>query len=48
MRCAGILVWFPLADRSAAILECSACGFVIVTGNFFDSAHAECEILMGA
>lgn len=44
--CPGPLVWFTVPKRGehvewAGILECSACGYVIVSGNFNDEAHAE-------
>ena len=42
MSCPGPLIWFSVGiDEDAAILECAACGYVIVTGNFNDRCHAE-------
>lgn len=46
--CPGPLVWFDASHGDgtpAAILECATCGFIIVTGNFYDEAHAGCELL---
>lgn len=37
--CPGPLVWFDVPP-DAAILECSACGYVIITGSYHDEAHA--------
>jgi hypothetical protein len=42
--CEGPLVWFDVSEGTA-ILECAACDYVIVTGNFFDRAHALTPIL---
>lgn len=47
-HCAGPLVWFDveaLAAPPSAILECAACGYLIVAGNFNDEAHAETALL---
>jgi len=39
--CKGPLIWFGVGapDEDAALLEC-ACGYLIVTGNWHDAAHA--------
>lgn len=38
MSCEGPLIWFEVSTGDA-ILECG-CGYIIVTGNFNDEAHA--------
>lgn len=44
--CDGPLIWFGVGEPEeyAAILECP-CGYVIVTGNFNDEAHAYTPVL---
>lgn len=42
--CEGPLVWFDVND-GGAVLECAACGYVIVSGNFHDQAHAYTPIM---
>lgn len=43
--CPGPLIWFGVGEpEDAAILECP-CGYVIVTGNFNDSAHAHTPLI---
>lgn len=49
--CPGPLVWFDLdddPDHPAAVLECSHCEYVIVTGTFHDAAHSGTPMLRGA
>lgn len=49
VECAGPLVWFNVGEPpDAAILECAACSYVIVTGTFNDEAHTATPLLMGA
>lgn len=48
--CPGPLVWFDvLADERfpvpSALLECSACGYVVTSGNANDEAHAFADLL---
>lgn len=51
--CPGPLVWFDvgLYDGAGcdcgfgAVLECATCGAVMTTGNFFDRAHQDTDIL---
>jgi hypothetical protein len=43
MTCPGPLIWFDAPD--GAILECACCGYVIVTGSFYDDEHADTDIL---
>lgn len=47
--CEGPLIWFGVGapDEDAAILECAAmsCGYLIVSGNWNDQAHAETPML---
>ena len=42
--CPGPLLWFDVPDHDA-ILECAACDYIIVAGNFNDAAHAGTEML---
>jgi hypothetical protein len=42
--CPGPLVWYDVEPHDA-ILECGACGYVIVAGNFHDARHAETPLL---
>jgi hypothetical protein len=41
--CPGPLVWFDAPD--SAILECAACGYMIVTGNLNDQEHAATPVI---
>lgn len=45
--CPGPLVWFSVGipDEDAAILECVACDYLIVTGNWHDKAHGYTPVL---
>jgi len=44
--CPGPLVWFAVGDpEDAAILECAACGYLVVTGGWNDHAHADTPVL---
>lgn len=44
--CPGPLIWFAVGQpEDAAILECAACPYVVVTGSFNDEAHAETELI---
>lgn len=36
--CEGPLIWFDVEPD--AVLECAACDYIIVTGNFHDEPHA--------
>jgi hypothetical protein len=54
MPCPGPLVWFdvnhfPCKDcggrHRAAILECSACQWIVTSGNMMDPAHAYTTII---
>ena len=42
--CEGPLIWFDAAE-GGAILECAACGYVVITGGFNDDDHAETPVL---
>lgn len=42
--CPGPLVWFD-APPDSAVLECAACGYLIVAGNFNDHPHAETPLI---
>ncbi len=46
--CPGPLVWFQVGEPEpdAGILECNACDYLIVTGNFNDERHHETPLLM--
>lgn len=45
--CEGPLIWFGVGapDEDAALLECARCGYLIVTGNWHDRAHANTPFL---
>lgn len=52
--CKGPLVWFDAGhttcpdcgDHStAAVLECAACGYIAMTGNWHDDAHTNTPIM---
>lgn len=47
--CEGPLIWWhandEAAEQYAGILECVACGYVIVTGNFHDAQHTDTPFL---
>lgn len=47
--CEGPLVWFQVRNEKgqvyAAILECAACPYIIVTGNFHDAAHLHTPLI---
>jgi hypothetical protein len=36
--CPGPLIWYDTED-SSAVLECAACGYLIVSGSLFDREH---------
>lgn len=42
--CQGPIVWFG-AGPGAALLECSACGYIMVAGSLFDRAHQSAALL---
>lgn len=42
--CEGPLVWFT-ESSGGAILECGACGYLIVAGSLFDDWHAHTPTL---
>lgn len=45
-ECSGVLVWFFAgAEENGAVIECSACGFITVTGNFNPPGHLYNEML---
>ena len=45
IECPGPLIWLGVGDpEDAAILECP-CGYVVVTGNFNNEAHATTPLL---
>lgn len=41
--CPGPLIWFDAPG--GAILECAACGYLVVTGSFFDVEHVGTPVL---
>lgn len=48
--CPGPLVWFDVpvlrdGEQPAAILECSRCSYVMVSGSFLDPRHAMAPVL---
>lgn len=43
-KCEGPLVWFDAPDN-AAILECAACDYVVVTGSFHDARHQDVPLM---
>jgi hypothetical protein len=44
--CNGTLVWyFAGPEPNGAVLHCSRCGEINVTGNFTDPAHADSPIM---
>lgn len=47
--CEGPLIWFHVGAFDgapmSAILECSACDYIILSGNENDAAHQQSEIL---
>lgn len=39
-------MWFDVGEPpDAAVLECNVCGYLIVTGQFNDEAHADTPVL---
>jgi hypothetical protein len=42
--CPGPLIWYHITD-GGALLECACCGFINVTGNYNDAAHAETPLV---
>lgn len=48
-HCTGTLLWFdvPADDRfeASAILLCSDCGYVIVSGSLLDARHSDSQVL---
>lgn len=44
--CPGPLIWFSVGcPEDAGILECAACSYVIVTGNFNDQLHVDTPMM---
>jgi len=47
--CTGTLLWFCVPEDArfleAAVIECSACGYLVVTGSFFDERHVDRPIM---
>jgi hypothetical protein len=48
--CTGTLLWFPvLPDErfpdEGAIIACSDCGYVIVSGSLLDERHHDAQVL---
>lgn len=48
--CTGTLIWFdvpadPRFNSEAAIVCCSDCGYIAVTGSLLDARHAESPVL---
>lgn len=42
--CPGVLVWYECTG--GAVLHCSHCGHITVTGNWNDAQHALADVLM--
>lgn len=42
--CQGPLVWFDVGPGSA-LLECAACGYIVVSGTFLDPEHAKASLM---
>jgi len=42
--CPGPLIWYDVEDVGA-VLECAHCDYIIVTGNFHDTAHADTPLM---
>lgn len=43
--CPGPFIWYDADDGGGAVLECSACGHITVTGNFHEARHADTPLL---
>jgi hypothetical protein len=50
--CPGPLIWYETTmkcicpnEHPAAILHCTACGYIVCSGGFNDEAHADTEIM---
>lgn len=42
--CPGIFIWYPCT--AGAVLECSHCGHITVTGNWNETKHNNTPVLM--
>jgi hypothetical protein len=46
--CTGTLIWYDVPDESGgidALLECSDCGYFLVSGSLLDERHYDAQVL---
>lgn len=47
--CTGTLLWFCVPEDGrfleAAVIECSECGYIVVTGSFLDERHTGVPVM---
>lgn len=53
-ECEGPLVWFDVSafkhrtckhEHAACVIECAKCGYIVMSGNYHDDAHARTDVL---
>ncbi len=43
--CEGPLIWYEVGQGESALVRCTACGYIVISGGYNDHAHSAAPIM---